>query len=101
MQMQVHIHIRIHMNTHIHTYTYTHTYPNPYINDVTYISVKSDWSDLIEKVEDIIINYKNYSHIPKNFRKEFIENYKLENICLHWYNIFKNLDTIKIDRSDV
>ena len=77
------------------------TYPNPYINDVTYISVKSDWSDLIEKVEDIIINYKNYSHIPKNFRKEFIENYKLENICLHWYNIFKNLDTIKIDRSDV
>ena len=63
------------------------TLPNPYIDGVTYISVKSDWSNLIEKIEDVILNYKNYSYAYENFRQEFSKNYA-ENIS-HWYDVFK------------
>ena len=71
------------------------TCPNPYIENETYISVKPDWSDLNEKIEDIVSNYNNYAHIPENFRKQFKEQYKLENWCMYWYNIFSNLNGVE------
>ena len=73
------------------------TFPNPYVEDVNYVSVKADWSDLMEKVEDILNNYEKYSNFSENFRQKFKEVYTWENVCLYWYNIFKNLDTIKIE----
>ena len=75
------------------------TFPNPYVEDVNYVSVKADWSDLMEKIEDILDNYKKYSNFSENFRQKFREVYSWENVCLHWYNIFKNLDTIKIEET--
>ena len=70
------------------------TKPNIYIEDETYISVKSDWSDLEEKTKKVLGNFDKYSYIVNTFREKFNEEYSLENLCLHWYNIFKNLPTI-------
>ena len=71
------------------------TYPNPYIKDETYISVKPDWSDLEEKIEKVLGNFDKYSYIVNNFRDRFKKEYSWETLCLHWYNIFSNLDDIK------
>jgi hypothetical protein len=71
------------------------TKPNIYIEDETYISVKSDWSDLEEKTKKVLGNFGEYSYIVNNFREKFKEEYRLENLCLHWYNIFKGLNNIK------
>ena len=45
------------------------TFPNPYISGDTYIPVKHDWSDLMEKVEDILNNYNLYSDISQTLEK--------------------------------
>ena len=71
------------------------TFPNPYIEDDTYISVEHDWSNLMEKIETILENYNKYSSISENFRREFKKSYTVENVCLHWYEIFKNLNNVK------
>ena len=71
------------------------TKPNIYIEDETYISVKPDWSDLEEKIEKVLGNFQEYSYIVNNFREKFKEEYSLENLCLHWYNIFKNLSSVR------
>jgi hypothetical protein len=70
------------------------TAPGIYINNETYIPCKPDWSDLQEIVEDILGNYQNYSYIIENFRTQFKQKYTLENLCIYWYNIFKNLNDI-------
>ena len=70
------------------------TKPNIYVEDETYISVDSNWSDLEEKVEKVLGNFDKYSYIVNNFREKFKKEYTLENLCLHWYNIFKNLNTV-------
>ena len=49
----------------------------------------------MEKVEDILNNYNLYSDISQNFRKEFKNIYTIDNACLHWYNVFKNLNNVK------
>ena len=71
------------------------TFPNPYIKDDTYISVEHDWSNLMEKIETILENYDKYSSVSENFRREFKKSYTVENVCLHWYEIFKNLNNVK------
>ena len=70
------------------------TKPNIFIEDETYISVKPDWSDLEKKTKKVLGNYDEYSYIVNNFRQKFKEEYTLENLCLHWYNIFKDLPDI-------
>ena len=58
----------------------------------TYVPVKPDWSDLNETVEKILGNYKNYLYIIDNARKKVVELYSYHNVCMHWYNFFKNLN---------
>ena len=41
------------------------TFPNPYIENVNYVPVKADWSDLMDKIEDILTNYDKYSKYDK------------------------------------
>ena len=60
----------------------------------TYIPVKPDWSDLNEKIEKILGNYKDYLYIINNARKKVVEMYSYENVCMHWYNFFLNLNGI-------
>lgn len=71
------------------------TFPNPYIENETYIPINPDWSDLNKKIKEIVNNYKKYSNISQQFRNRFKEQYKPENLCMHWYNIFNNLNTVE------
>ena len=71
------------------------TYPNIYKDGETYIACKYDGSDLEEKTKKVLENFENYSYIVNNFREKFKEEYSVNNLCLHWYNIFKNLSSIK------
>ena len=71
------------------------TKPNIYVEDESYISVDLDWSNLKEKTNKVLGNFEKYSYIVNNFRERFKKEYTLENLCLHWYNIFKDLDNIR------
>lgn len=71
------------------------TKPNIYIDGETYIKVDYDWEDLEEKLKEVLGNFKKYSYIINNFRDRFKKEYTHENLCLHWYNIFKNLNGIE------
>ena len=71
------------------------TSPNVYLDGETYISCKHDYSDLEEKIDYILSNYKElYPRIINNARKKFIESINPNNIALHLYDIFKNLPSI-------
>ena len=40
-------------------------------------------------------DFEKYSYIINNFRDRFKKEYTYENLCLHWYNVFKNLNGIE------
>jgi hypothetical protein len=72
-----------------------HTIPNIYEDGKTYIGCKYDWSDLEEKVDYVMSNFKELNEkINLEIRKKFIEGYDYNKLCLHWYNTFKNLPNI-------
>jgi hypothetical protein len=60
----------------------------------TYIPVKPDWSDLNQVIEKVLANFQNYQHIIDNGRKLIPELYSYNNVCMHWYNFFSNLEGI-------
>ena len=50
---------------------------------------------LDEKIEYVLNNFDELNEkINNNLRLKFENQYSYEKICLHWYNIFKNLDNI-------
>ena len=73
---------------------YIDTSPNPFIAGKTYIACKHDFSDLNEKIMKVLGDYDNYLYINENAREKFAELYNPENIALHVYNIFKNLNGV-------
>lgn len=76
--------------------THLETYPNIYIDNETYISCKHDYSDLQEKIEQILGNYSNYSYIIESARNQIHKSMNPENLALHLYNIFKNLNSVSV-----
>ena len=78
--------------------SYIDTTPNPYINGETYISCKHDFSDLQEKIHDILGNYKNYRYIIENARKKFNEIMSPEHLAVHLHNIFANLKGVTVEK---
>ena len=75
-----------------------HTIPNIYEDGKTYIGCKYDWSDLEEKIDYILSNFSELNeNINGEIRKRFVEGYDLNKLCLHWYNIFKNVDGVGVD----
>ena len=71
------------------------TLPNIYLDNTTYLSVNYDWSDLNEKVDYVLSNFRQLNQeINENLRDMFSKEYTYENLCLHYYNLFSNLDTI-------
>ncbi len=74
--------------------SYIDTNPNPYINGETYISCKHNYSDLEEKIKDLLEDSNKRYYIIENARKKFKELYTPENIALNLYNILKNTDKI-------
>ena len=74
------------------------TKPNIYVDNDTYLAVNYDWSNLEEKIDYALSNFKELqSKFVENMRKKFIELNKEENLALHLYEIFKNLKEVSID----
>lgn len=71
------------------------TIPNIFEDGKTYIACKHDFSDLQEKIEMILGNYKDYLYIIENARKKIVEEMSHEKLALHLYDIFKNLPGLK------
>ena len=72
------------------------TKPNIYVEDESYVSINLDWSNLKEKTEEVLGNFEKYSYIVNDFRERFQKEYTLEKLCLHWYEMFKNLKNIEV-----
>jgi len=70
--------------------------PKMMVEDETYIPCKYDWSDLEEKIDYILSNYKELNErIVYNCRKKYTEDFTYDSIGMHLYNMFKNMDTIE------
>ena len=73
-----------------------HTIPNIYEDGKTYIGCKYDWSDLEEKIDYVLSNFNELNEkINLEIRKQFSKKYSYDDLCMHWYNIFKNLNEIE------
>lgn len=73
------------------------TLPNIMVDDKTFISCKYDWSDLEEKIDYILSNFKYINEkLNHNIRSLFNNNCTNEKLCLYYYNLFSNLDDIAI-----
>ncbi len=74
------------------------TIPNIYIGNETYIPVNYDWSNLNETIDYILSNFTELNEkINHNIREGFKSKYTYENLCLHWYDIFKNLKNVELE----
>ena len=60
----------------------------------TYIPVKPDWSDLNETIENVLDYWNDYEYIIHDARKKVVEMYTYQNVCMHWYNFFANLNGV-------
>ena len=69
--------------------------PFIYEDDETYIAVNYDWSNLEEKIDYVLSDYKNVrERLVENMRKKYTEKYNLNNLVLHFYNILTNLEGV-------
>mgnify|MGYP003145123465 CR=1 FL=1 len=69
---------------------YIETSPDILRKNETYIACKHDFSDLEEKVEQILGNYQDYHYIINNMRNAITEELSPEHLAMHLYNIFNN-----------
>ena len=69
----------------------------PFIYDEeTYVAVKYDWSDLEEKIDEVLSDYDNVrERLVENMRKKYRESYDLKNLVMHIYNIFTQMDEVE------
>lgn len=71
------------------------TLPNIYIPYETYIPCKHDFSDVNEKIEYVLSDYKNIQKTyTENLRRKYMEEYDPHKLVLYYYNIFKNLNGV-------
>ena len=75
--------------------SYIYSKPFIYEDGETYIACKYDWSDLDEKIDYVLSNYDELRYkLVNNFKRRYIEEYRYENIALHLYDVFTNIDEI-------
>jgi len=67
---------------------YIETNPNIFRKNETYIACKHDFSDLEEKINKILGNYKDYLYIVDNMREAITEELSPENLAMNLYNLF-------------
>ena len=74
------------------------SFPKMMIENETYIPCEYDWSDLEEKIEYTLDNFKELNEkLVTNCRKFYLENFTYESIGLHLYNMFKNLNDVILE----
>lgn len=72
------------------------TTPNIYVEGDTYVGCKLDWSDIDEKIDFIMNNFNELNDkINYNARKMMTEQYTDEKFCLHYYEVFNNLESVQ------
>lgn len=71
------------------------TIPNIYIPYETYIPVKLDWSDLLEKIEWVKTHPKECNEISNNAQEIVKKSITIENLLLYWYNILLTFNNIQ------
>ena len=67
---------------------------NVWQENKTYIPFEYDCSDLVEQLEKVLGNYNNFHYIVENMRQSYTKEYDYHKLCMHWYNIFSNMDSI-------
>jgi len=70
---------------------YIETNPNIFKKDETYIACKHDFSDLKEKIDEVLGNYQNYLYIIENMREAIEEELSPETLAMYLYNLFKGI----------
>jgi hypothetical protein len=78
--------------------SYIDTAPNPYIDGETYIACKHDFSDLNDKIMDILGNYEKYRDIIDNARTVFNQEMSHTNLAMHLHAMFKNLKGVTVEK---
>ena len=70
------------------------TLPNLMLDNKTFISCKYDWSDLEEKIDYTLTNFKELNEqLIYNMRNIYSTEFTSEKLCKHYFDIFNNLDT--------
>ena len=78
--------------------SYINTKPFIFEDNETYIAVNYDWSNLEERIDYVLSNYKEIRQkLVWNMRDRYKEEYKYSNIALHLYDVFKELDGVDVD----
>ena len=74
------------------------TIPNIYIDRGTYIAVKWDWSDLEEKIDMVLADWRHFMvHLAGQMQEVYeVQNSKNKRIR-HLYGLLKNLDGIGVE----
>ena len=47
------------------------------------------------QITELLKEHHYLSKINNGFRQRFADGYKPENLCLHWYDIFKNISNVR------
>ena len=75
--------------------SFVDTAPNVFVDGETYVACKHDFSDLNDKIIEILKDSKKYSYIVNNAREKFKEEIHPEKLALHLYKTFKKLKNIE------
>jgi|TARA_R110000744_G_scaffold342881_3_gene448085 hypothetical protein len=78
----------------------SHIVSEPFIyeDNVTYISVNYDWSNLEEKVDYVLSDYNTVrDRLVTNMKKQYEDKYNLQNLVIHLYKILTNLDGVGVE----
>ena len=74
------------------------SYPKMMIENETYVPCNYDWSDLEEKIDYVLSNFKELNEkLVSNCRTYFVKHFTHESIGQYLYNMFKNLDSITVE----
>ena len=66
-------------------------------DDETYIAVNYDWSNLEERIDYVLGNYKEVRQkLVWNMRNRYREEYEYSKIALHLYDVFKSLEAVEV-----
>ena len=70
------------------------TAPNVFIPYETYIPCAHDFSDLSDKINEVLGDVNLFNYIINNARQVYTESMRPEHIALHLYDIFSNLKDV-------
>jgi hypothetical protein len=74
--------------------------PFIYEDNETYIAVNYDWSNLEERIDYVLSNYKELRQkLVWNMRNKYREEYDYSKVALHIYNVFNQLEEVSVENA--